>query len=141
MAELHVNVTPRAAQQIKAQLARRTQTKPQSGVRLGVKGGGCSGMSYVIEYCDQPRSKRSEEHTSELQSRFDLVCRLLLEKKKKKKNQHICVLLDAYINEVRVHADNKISTEEADNLIYAAKESAISIGCSYTAGGPARNLQ
>src|SRR5438067_1867464 len=29
---------------------------------------------------------RSEEHTSELQSRFDLVCRLLLEKKKK--NQH-----------------------------------------------------
>src|SRR5206468_12637725 len=32
------------------------------------------------------RSKmRSEEHTSELQSRSDLVCRLLLEKKKKKK--------------------------------------------------------
>src|SRR5699024_12426437 len=28
--------------------------------------------------------KRSEEHTSELQSRFDLVCRLLLEKKKKR---------------------------------------------------------
>src|SRR5437868_9887257 len=30
---------------------------------------------------------RSEEHTSELQSRFDLVCRLLLEKKKKYKNE------------------------------------------------------
>src|SRR5699024_12033291 len=30
-------------------------------------------------------SFRSEEHTSELQSRFDLVCRLLLEKKKKTK--------------------------------------------------------
>src|SRR5207249_11804377 len=30
------------------------------------------------------RRRRSEEHTSELQSRFDLVCRLLLEKKKKK---------------------------------------------------------
>src|SRR5699024_12638060 len=29
-----------------------------------------------------PTSRRSEEHTSELQSRFDLVCRLLLEKKK-----------------------------------------------------------
>src|SRR5699024_12560341 len=28
-------------------------------------------------------SARSEEHTSELQSRFDLVCRLLLEKKNK----------------------------------------------------------
>src|SRR5690349_22615451 len=31
--------------------------------------------------------ERSEEHTSELQSRRDLVCRLLLEKKKKKINQ------------------------------------------------------
>ena len=30
---------------------------------------------------------RSEEHTSELQSRFDLVCRPLLEKKKKKKEK------------------------------------------------------
>src|SRR5689334_24044699 len=30
-------------------------------------------------------STRSEEHTSELQSQFHLVCRLLLEKKKKKK--------------------------------------------------------
>src|SRR5436305_7777371 len=30
-----------------------------------------------------PRSRRSEEHTSELQSRPHLVCRLLLEKKKK----------------------------------------------------------
>src|SRR5690349_22365805 len=32
---------------------------------------------------------RSEEHTSELQSRRDLVCRLLLEKKKKKKEKKI----------------------------------------------------
>src|SRR5690349_24183662 len=31
---------------------------------------------------DQPAALRSEEHTSELQSRRDLVCRLLLEKKK-----------------------------------------------------------
>src|SRR2546421_9585319 len=31
---------------------------------------------------------RSEEHTSELQSRSDLVCRLLLEKKKKKDTNH-----------------------------------------------------
>src|SRR6266513_6209035 len=39
-------------------------------------------------YAGAPRrwglSGRSEEHTSELQSRFDLVCRLLLEKKKNK---------------------------------------------------------
>src|SRR2546422_1392358 len=32
------------------------------------------------------RGTRSEEHTSELQSRLHLVCRLLLEKKKKKKH-------------------------------------------------------
>src|SRR5438067_9974365 len=31
-----------------------------------------------------PPPRRSEEHTSELQSRFDLVCRLLLEKKKER---------------------------------------------------------
>src|SRR5690606_41368521 len=35
------------------------------------------------------RFKRSEEHTSELQSRENLVCRLLLEKKKNKKAKHV----------------------------------------------------
>src|SRR5438067_9470232 len=40
----------------------------------------------VMVFAQEPEF-RSEEHTSELQSRFDLVCRLLLEKKKKKKNQ------------------------------------------------------
>src|SRR5699024_12707221 len=37
------------------------------------------------------RLSRSEEHTSELQSRFDLVCRLLLEKKNQEllKHEHI----------------------------------------------------
>src|SRR2546428_5531495 len=37
----------------------------------------------------QTRQRRSEEHTSELQSRSDLVCRLLLEKKKKR-NLQLC---------------------------------------------------
>src|SRR2546430_7581500 len=35
---------------------------------------------------------RSEEHTSELQSQSNLVCRLLLEKKKTTRNQVICEL-------------------------------------------------
>src|SRR2546422_8556661 len=40
------------------------------------------------EFVGPPRPpRRSEEHTSELQSRLHLVCRLLLEKKKKKKNK------------------------------------------------------
>src|SRR5688572_31384903 len=34
-----------------------------------------------------PRHRRSEEHTSELQSQSNLVCRLLLEKKKKSKHK------------------------------------------------------
>src|SRR5437868_15471293 len=38
----------------------------------------------------QPIRCRSEEHTSELQSRFDLVCRLLLEKKK---SQHFEIII------------------------------------------------
>src|SRR5207249_11992690 len=37
------------------------------------------------EQDERGHRRRSEEHTSELQSRFDLVCRLLLEKKKKTK--------------------------------------------------------
>src|SRR5688572_31087596 len=47
---------------------------------------------------DQPnprrgaKDRRSEEHTSELQSQSNLVCRLLLEKKKKKKNNNILSL-------------------------------------------------
>src|SRR5207249_6078517 len=36
-------------------------------------------------FADLRKELRSEEHTSELQSRFDLVCRLLLEKKNNKK--------------------------------------------------------
>src|SRR6266496_5250852 len=38
---------------------------------------------------------RSEEHTSELQSRRDLVCRLLLEKKKQRHHGPITVLMHA----------------------------------------------
>src|SRR2546421_5652920 len=38
----------------------------------------------AADHDDDEGEDRSEEHTSELQSRSDLVCRLLLEKKKKK---------------------------------------------------------
>src|SRR5205809_4278682 len=43
----------------------------------------------VVENHLGSRDKRSEEHTSELQSRLHLVCRLLLEKKKNKKTKII----------------------------------------------------
>src|SRR2546421_699626 len=40
------------------------------------------GASLLVDFALQAGAVRSEEHTSELQSRSDLVCRLLLEKKK-----------------------------------------------------------
>src|SRR2546429_1919520 len=46
---------------------------------------GWTGVSLrFAEHEEVPLETRSEEHTSELQSRLHLVCRLLLEKKKKK---------------------------------------------------------
>src|SRR5690349_23080304 len=52
----------------------------ERGRELVVAGVPPSGAGARAEVVDQDRS---EEHTSELQSRRDLVCRLLLEKKKK----------------------------------------------------------
>src|SRR3989442_12008805 len=50
------------------------------------------------------RVQRSEEHTSELQSRPHLVCRLLLEKKKKEETEG-----ESQISHVRmVHKDNTL---------------------------------
>src|SRR5690554_7654124 len=46
-----------------------------------------TGISVAVRYGDTAQL-RSEEHTSELQSRPHLVCRLLLEKKKKLINNH-----------------------------------------------------
>src|SRR2546427_9377241 len=41
-------------------------------------------VPHALERLGRSRGRRSEEHTSELQSQSNLVCRLLLEKKKKK---------------------------------------------------------
>src|SRR3989449_7531502 len=64
--------------------------------RLGDRGSGVPDVSRAGREARAPAasvgSPRSEEHTSELQSRLHLVCRLLLEKKKKK---HIETVHDA----------------------------------------------
>src|SRR5699024_12187731 len=52
------------------------------------------------------RAVRSEEHTSELQSRFDLVCRLLLEKKKHKREINIL-----QIYHIRIQKSEEIDSE------------------------------
>src|SRR5207249_6700700 len=63
-------------------LGHRAIEAPESGFDMSNRNpqfGGCqSGSECRVHIADH----RSEEHTSELQSRFDLVCRLLLEKKK-----------------------------------------------------------
>src|SRR2546430_13541721 len=55
-----------------------------------------------------PPSSRSEEHTSELQSQSNLVCRLLLEKKKLKRhllhiNSHCSLLLALFTSDESPH--------------------------------------
>src|SRR2546425_7863475 len=68
---------------------RRRRIRPRHG------GGECA---YAVLAGDDPgragvRGRlRSEEHTSELQSLAYLVCRLLLEKKKKKTNEMCCII-------------------------------------------------
>ena len=55
-------------------------------------------LRYLTSLSDMPRS---EEHTSELQSRPHLVCRLLLEKKnkkKKKKNKYLYINRDTWLD-------------------------------------------
>src|SRR5207249_9523250 len=52
-------------------------------VKPGTFGMSATSAGVAIASSSVSARLRSEEHTSELQSRFDLVCRLLLEKKKK----------------------------------------------------------
>src|SRR5687768_17899859 len=68
------------------------------GVRLTADhfGSGHSSLSYLTELPIEALkvdASRSEEHTSELQSRLHLVCRLLLEKKKKRSTATEGILL------------------------------------------------
>ncbi len=45
-----IQVTDQAVAQIRAVLAKEKISPDQGGLRLGVQGGGCSGMSYVLRY-------------------------------------------------------------------------------------------
>src|SRR5690606_21240979 len=61
---------------------RNVQDHTVRGQYVEGNSGGHPVPGYLQEEGAQPHSDRSEEHTSELQSRENLVCRLLLEKKK-----------------------------------------------------------
>src|SRR2546426_12846057 len=73
------------------EVADRCMKSPGGGPALlftqpTLRGGGKSRYPVAVNVFGSERRMRSEEHTSELQSPCNLVCRLLLEKKKKKKN-------------------------------------------------------
>src|SRR2546426_5730511 len=67
------------------------------GIRTGAEIGDVGDALFFVHH-QGFHDVRSEEHTSELQSPCNLVCRLLLEKKKKKKTQHIN---EGYITTIR----------------------------------------
>src|SRR5207249_6235794 len=62
---------------------RKSQAFPLSFLGRNNRVGECLQKATQVAISQSSSASRSEEHTSELQSRFDLVCRLLLEKKKK----------------------------------------------------------
>src|SRR5260221_2080900 len=81
--------SPQLRAGVRARLSRRRFTPPSSCARL-----------FSIEARERGHREtlglRSEEHTSELQSHSDLVCRLLLEKKKYKTHRmytRVCIII------------------------------------------------
>src|SRR2546422_5000605 len=71
--------SPPASERTSRRLSFRVRVKPRGTFMLG----GISGLPGARRALYTSPPPRSEEHTSELQSRLHLVCRLLLEKKKK----------------------------------------------------------
>src|SRR6266496_5296654 len=81
-AETSISASPAAFVAAGLDLAERTMGPPRGHPAVVVGAGGMASLAAA-------ELRRSEEHTSELQSRRDLVCRLLLENKKKNKNHHL----------------------------------------------------
>jgi iron-sulfur cluster assembly protein len=52
-----VHVTPSAVKRIRVILAKEGISPEEGGLRLGVKGGGCSGLSYAIAFDAHPRER------------------------------------------------------------------------------------
>ena len=52
-----VHVTERAVKRIRTAMAKEGVSATEGGLRLGVMGGGCSGLSYSIKFDTQPRER------------------------------------------------------------------------------------
>jgi iron-sulfur cluster assembly protein len=53
------SLTEKAAAKIVEAIQARPESTGRTGLRVGIRGGGCSGLSYVFEFCDEPREKDS----------------------------------------------------------------------------------
>ena len=52
-----IEITDKALAKVRAALAKEGISPEQGGVRLGVQGGGCSGLSYNVRFDTQPRER------------------------------------------------------------------------------------
>jgi iron-sulfur cluster assembly protein len=52
-----IQVTERAVQRIRIAMAKEGVSPTEGGLRLGISGGGCSGLSYNIRFDSQPRER------------------------------------------------------------------------------------
>ena len=52
-----LQVTPKAVERIRSAMAKEGISPEEGGLRLGVMGGGCSGLSYSIRFDTQPRER------------------------------------------------------------------------------------
>src|SRR2546430_11114076 len=74
-------------------------SRPDPGAPVAGRGAGAA---------DRQPLPRSEEHTSELQSQSNLVCRLLLEKKKKKNKKYKSAIGDTVFN-IKTYAETSVT--------------------------------
>jgi iron-sulfur cluster assembly protein len=52
-----IQVTERALKKVKSAMAKENVSPEEGGLRLGVQGGGCSGLSYNIRFDSKPRER------------------------------------------------------------------------------------
>jgi iron-sulfur cluster assembly protein len=52
-----VELTPRAVARVRSAMAKEGISPAEGGLRLGILGGGCSGLSYTIRFDTQPRDR------------------------------------------------------------------------------------
>ncbi len=73
-------VTPAAVAQIGKLTARRkAEGKPTEAIRIGLRGGGCDGFSYVFEWADKPAGKH--DHVLSFDGGAGGTVRLFIDKK------------------------------------------------------------